>query len=178
MCTRLLASLIVTLGLPGLAGADTCRWPDVSDHAGRHDDPGRGVSDWTVHQEHVLRGVGMENAHRLVAARLQTIQGCGDRADYARVYADVAILVAHYGRTHAGWKDGTDSKAPKLDQARGVAAWRAHRDHVLVGAGMEDGHALVHERLSALSKALPKATYARLYADLSILLANLARSAG
>ena len=178
MSRVLLTTTLLACGLltTSPARADSCKWVDGSDKAAPANDPGRGVADWAAHAAHVNAGAGLTNAHELVTARMATLKACGDKAAYARVYADVSVLVGHYGRSMAGWKDGSDPAAPKDDGGRGVASWSAHRDHVLKGAGMDNAHKLVGDRLLGLSKALPKAAYARLYADVSILLANLARS--
>jgi hypothetical protein len=175
----LLPSALLGLGLltsASLASADTCKWADGPDKAAPANDPGRGVADWSAHANHVHSGTGLQDAHDLVAARMATLKACGAKDAYARVYADVSVLIGHYGRSQAAWKDGSDPAAPKDDPGRGVASWSAHRDHVLKGAGMDNAHKLVGVRLKTLSTVLPKPMYARLYADVSILLANLARS--
>jgi len=117
-----------------------------------------------------------EEAPDLLLGDAPSIRAVRDQIARVASYADVSVLVGHYGRSMAGWKDASDPAAPKDDPGRGVASWAAHRDHVLKGAGMDNAHKLVGDRLLGLSKALPKAAYARLYADASILLANLARS--
>lgn len=152
-----------------------CKWVDGTDAAAPTDDPGRGKTDWSAHEAHVLVGVGMTNASKLVSARMVALKACLDKDAYARLYADVSLLEAHYGRTGAGWKDGADGAAPADDGGRGIAKWSAHYEHAQSALGMGNASKLVGDRLQTLSGKLKKDVYARLYADLSILLVNYAR---
>lgn len=173
-------SLLLSLGLsafllPGVASAATCIWTDGMDPAVPVDG-GRGVSDWRAHYEFAAKGKGAAAAAELVGPRLAAIKACQDPAAFARLYADLSILIGAYGRIHAGWRDGGDPTAPQDDGGRGITSWTAHEQHVLVGTGMSNADALVGARMKALATALPKDVYARLYADLSIVVANAARA--
>lgn len=171
-------SLSASVATPVLA-VERCVWADGGDPTAPPNDGGRGVSDWSAHQNHVLAGVGLTNAHTLVAARLATLKGCLTTEEYARLYADLSLLIGAYGRAHAGWSNAPDPKAPADDMGRGIAAWQPHADYVLRGPGLGNANKLVGDRLHTLSTALPKPLYARVYADASILVANYARiSAG
>lgn len=170
--------LVALLALPFLwsaPAAAACKWVDASDPAAPPDDPGRGVADWQAHFAHVNVGAGLTNAHKLVNDRMTTLKGCLDKAAYARLYADLSVIIGFYGRAQAGWKDASDPTAPADDPGRGVASWSAHQNHVLAGAGMTNANKLVGDRLQTLSTKVPKAIYGRIYADVSILLANYAR---
>jgi hypothetical protein len=158
---------------PALAGG--CQWVDGSDPVAPKDDPGRGVADWQAHFGYVNVGAGMTNAHKLVNDRLVTLKGCLDKAAYARLYADLSVLLGFYGRANAGWKDASDPAAPADDTGRGVANWGAHQNYVLAGVGYTNANKLVGDRLQTLSTAVPKPIYARIYADVSIVIANYAR---
>lgn len=166
--------LFVLAALSAVPANAACNWVDGTDAAAPADDPGRGVADWRAHFAHVTDGVGVTNAHKLVADRMNALKACLDKPGYARLYADVSVLIAFYGRAKAGWKDAMDPTAPADDPGRGIASWSAHQNHVLKGAGMTNAAKLAGDRLSALAK-LDKALYARIYADVSILLANYAR---
>jgi hypothetical protein len=173
---RRLSFLLVASALlvSSAAQAAPCVWADGSDPTAPADDPGRGVADWAAHHNHVMKGAGLSNAHKLVAARFEALKACLDQETYARVYADASILLGSYGRANAGWKDGVDPAAPADDQGRGIAKWRPHFDHVKVGVGMTNASKLVGDRMQGLTK-VPKPIYARIYADMSILLVNYAR---
>lgn len=159
----------------GKSAAAPCKWIDGTDAAAPADDPGRGKTDWSAHEAHVLVGVGMTNAHKLVNARMVVLKGCLDKEAYARLYADLSVLVAHYGRAGAAWRDGADPSAPADDGGRGTAKWSAHYEHALGALGSGNANKLVGDRLQTLSGKLKKDVYARLYADVSILLVNYAR---
>ena len=145
------------------------------DPAAPSNDPGRGISSWQAHFDYVDKGTGVANAHELISARMVALKSCIDKPTYARLYADLSVLIARVGRDRANWKDGMDPTAPTDDPGRGISAWAKHNNHVLTGPGYGDVHRLVGNRLQAL-RTLAKAEYARVYADASVLLAKFARN--
>jgi hypothetical protein len=161
--------------LPGVASAATCNWPDGMDPSVPVDG-GRGVSDWRAHYDFATKGKGAAAAGALSGPRVAAIKACQDPAAFARLYADLSILIGAYGRAHAGWRDGGDPTAPQDDGGRGITSWTAHEQYVLAGVGMSNADKLVGDRMMALATALPKDIYARLYADFSIVVANAARA--
>ena len=181
---RLMSRVFWSLSVSALVASpvlavERCVWADGGDPTAPPNDGGRGVGDWSAHQGYVLNGPGVATASGLVAARLATLKGCLTTDEFARLYADLSLLIGAYGRASAGWQNAMDPKAPADDPGRGIAAWQAHADYVLRGPGLGNAHKLVGDRLHTLSTALPKPLYARVYADVSILAANYARiSAG
>ena len=159
------------------ASAEACNWVDGLDPNGPTDDAGRGVTDWNAHQQYVAAGAGLGNAHALVGARIATLKSCLGKDAYARIYADLSILVGQYGRAHGGWVDGSDPAVPHDDGGRGISNWDAHRDYVTVGIGYGNANTLVANRLQTLSASIAREVYARLYADVSVLIARSAQSA-
>ena len=175
LCAVAFVSSLATMINVVPASAATCRWADGSDPTAPSGDKGRGVADWTAHQQYVASGAGVANAHALVGDRMQALKSCLDRDGYARLYADLSILVGHYGRSYNGWVDKVDPAAPANDGGRGINNWTAHRDYAATTAGFDNAHALVSSRLQSLATRIDRGLYARLYADVSILVANYAR---
>ena len=167
--------VIVVLLSAAIQAQANCGWRDGMDTAAPANDPGRGVTDWRKHFDHVASGRGLADAHRLVAERFVSLRGCLPRGAYGRLYADVSVLIANVGRERAGWRNAMDTSAPSDDPGRGIAQWQPHYDHVASGRGEASVNRLIGERLGSLSKTLDQEAYSRLYADLSIILANYAR---
>ncbi|MCZ7684599.1 MAG: hypothetical protein M5U28_39840 [Sandaracinaceae bacterium] len=169
-----MALVATLLGLAGTAQAQ-CDWTDGMDSRAPRNDPGRGISDWTQHQAYASSNErSAATVPDLIAARFDALRACSSAQVYAQLYADASVLIAHYGRAHAAWVDAMDARAPSDDPGRGVAAHGAHREYAS-GAAAANVSRLVRRRLSDLRAALPPAMFARLYADVSILLANYAR---
>lgn len=173
MNRSVIALLLVGLALflcpsPSFSG---CGWIDGMDQAGK-DDPGRGLLNWHIHYDHVKFGRAPSDVHRIVGTRIATLTECLPRFEFARLYADVSVLIAKAGRSHAGWKDQMDSAAPSDDPGRGISNWQLHYDHVAQHQETTPVSRLVNARMKALSTELPRDIYARLYADVSVLIAK------
>lgn len=123
------------------AWAGSCNWTDGDDEAAGGLDPGRGRLDANAHKEFALSENAQFAVPIVIADRLQMLFGCLDRAAYAKAYADVSVLTASFGRKYAGWKDGTDAKAPVGDSGRGIASHPTHVNHAR-GPGGETAHTL------------------------------------
>lgn len=158
---------------PAAARAD-CGWADGQDPRGPSNDPGRGVSDWAQHYAYANGAAGAANVPGLVAARFEALRSCLPGERFARAYADASVLIAYYGRTHAGWLDSMDSRASN-DPGRGIARWRPHFDYGANGSLTSNVPGFMRTRLSDLRGPLSQQVYARLYADLSIMIARYAR---
>lgn len=77
-----------------------------------------------------------------------------------------------------GWVDGMDPRAG-ADPGRGLTNRQTHFDHVSQGPGFNDVHDFVANRMLTLRECLPRDSYARLYAALSVHIAGVGRqSAG
>lgn len=133
------------------------------------------TKDWRMHFDYVASGKGITDAHRLIGERFASLRDCLPREAYARLYADVSILIASVGRQSAGWLNAMDAAAPPEDPGRGISRWQPHYDYVASGPGMVTANRFVSERLGVLGQKLSRDGYARLYADTSIILANYAR---
>ena len=74
----------VAIGAPAAPApaAPSCKWADGADPAAPKDDPGRGVADWSQHQQHVIVGAGLTNAHTFVGARMEVLKTCLDKDGY------------------------------------------------------------------------------------------------
>jgi hypothetical protein len=146
-----------------------CGWRDGQDSAAP--DSGRGVTNWDAHFRHVNNGPGLDTVHTLLQSRLSMLSQCLPLESYARLYAEVSAVTAAVGRQNAGWVDGMDETAGG-DPGRGVSNKDAHYRHVASGAGASAAHIAVGARMASLRAVLSRETYARLYADLSVLIAQ------
>jgi hypothetical protein len=162
-------TLLLSCCLFSIPAGAVCRWIDGSDPAAPGD-PGRGVSDW---QAHFNAGTtSAANVPDWIASRFATLQSCLSPHDYARLYADASVMIAHRGRQLSAWLDGSDQREPG-DPGRGVSDWHAHFEAGKANGGNVVGW--VRGRLVHLQRHLPPDAYAHMYADLSILIANYAR---
>lgn len=73
-----------------------------------------------------------------------------------------------------GWKNGHDPAAPPHDPGRGLLNRNDHYNHAMTGGGA-NGHRLVAERLATLETCLDSDQHARLYGDVSVLIAETGR---
>lgn len=114
-----------------------CGWRDGQDSA--VPDSGRGVTDSDAHFRHVNNGQGLDTVHDLVRSRLSALSQCLPLQSYARLYAEVSVVVAAVGRQKAGWVDGMDGSA-SADPGRGVSNKDAHYQHIASGVGANAAH--------------------------------------
>ena len=149
-----------------------CGWRDAQDPTAGSD-PGRGVADWSVHYDYVNSGAGIATVQDLVGARLAVLNQCLSRESYAGLYAAASVKIAAAGRLGAGWVDGMDARTAS-DIGRGLSDQAVHRQYILSGAGASTAHSLVVQRMATLRAVLDRTVYARLYADLSVLIARCA----
>lgn len=177
MHTKMTVVSIIVVSLlfigSSICQAQGCGWKDAMDPAAASNDPGRGLSNWKIHYDHVMIQDGM-NVNKLIANRLQTLSLCLSNDSYARLYADLSVLIAKVGIQKAGWQDAMDASASSQDPGRGLLDWQIHYKHCL-GSGRSNVHVLVGERLSTLKNAISKEAYAKLYADASVLIAKYGR---
>jgi hypothetical protein len=85
------------------------------------------------------------------AARLARLHGSLSREDYARLYADLSVIIARYG-SGAGWLDGQDLAGSPNDPGRGVLSWDAHYGHAISSSA--DLGPLLMARLSELQASI------------------------
>ena len=147
-----------------------CGWQDGLDPKAPSDDQGRGIANWQTHFQYAS-GAGRANVHALVGNRMAALRTCLAREVYARIYAAVSVRIGAVGRAQAGWIDGMDSRSTS-DPGRALSDAGAHAAYVTGGAGFDTAHGLVAARLAELRDRIPTESYARLYADLSVLLAG------
>lgn len=150
-----------------------CRWADGMDGSFQQD-PGRGVSDWQQHFQYAMGPQSRQQIPLLVSGRLDVLRGCLNPQEFARLYAEVSVLTAYYGRVFAGWQNAMDNRSAQ-DQGRGVNAWQAHYDFAQDRRSATMASGFLRQRLTDLA-GLPPDAYARLYADLSTRIAGFARA--
>jgi hypothetical protein len=131
-------------------GRESLGWQDGLDPDGPSNDSGRGVSSW---QDHYLFGT-VDPAYisipSMIEARLHAIQIVAGEPTYAKLYADVSVVLAAFGRRESRWVDGFDSAAPKADPGRGISSWQAHFAHASDPQKAESSPTLVRNRLATL----------------------------
>ena len=99
-----------------------------------------------------------------IADRINALRPKLSVDDYARLYADLSVLIAGYG-AQVGWPNGPDTTAPSDDTGRGVTDWEAHHQHgVVYPGGLAN---LVGGRMMALQAALNADAYSQLAARVS-----------
>ena len=133
-------------------------------------DRGRGVTDWNAHFSYAQSTNELYTCASYLGNRLSTLTSCLDLNTYAQLYADVSTKIASYGIAYAGWRDGQDPFYGS-DPGRGVTVWVDHYNHVK-NNGNATVSTTVTNRLNSLSNRLSRNVYARLYADISVIVAR------
>ncbi len=150
-------------------GRSSCGWIDGQDGS-LSSDGGRGVTRWEDHLLYARNTHDLASCANFVGDRLTTLTSCLDKNDYAKVYADVSVKIAEYGDAYANWKNSLSNALPN-DGGCGYKDWNAHLDYVKIN-GVGNAAALVKNRMSVLSGILTLDNYAKLYADVSVIIAK------
>jgi hypothetical protein len=150
-------------------GEAQCGWVNGMDDS-QTNDPGRGIQEWQTHYDNIMLYKGLKNAHSFVGDRFTTLKYCLSKEKYADLYADVSIVIAGYGSQYARWIDGQDPNY-EYDPGRGIKTRSIHYDHVIVN-GTENIEMYIMNRMVTLVNFLPIETYAKLYADVSVIIAK------
>jgi hypothetical protein len=131
-------------------GRESLGWTDGQDPDGPSNDSGRGISSWQDHQQFASLDPAFVSIPNMIEARLHAIQNATTEATYAKLYADVSVVLAAFGRRESRWLDGSDPNAPKSDPGRGISSWQAHYAHASDPQKAESSPALVRNRLTTL----------------------------
>ena len=110
---------------------------------------------------------------RYLAQRFGAMRSMLSTEEFARLYANLSVLLATYG-SQIGWVNGGDARARPGDPNRGLLNPQAHYDHVINGggpgvAGFIDG------RLEDLARGLPPQATAELARRVEALLGGQAQ---
>jgi len=82
----------------------------------------------------------------------------------------IASLLFSMGvQAQTTWVDGQDTKMTS-DQGRGVTNWKDHYQYSMNSSAQTSG--FLKDRMNTLKGSLSRATYARLYADITYLIAS------
>jgi hypothetical protein len=135
-------------------GRDSLGWQDGLDPDGPSNDSGHGVSRWQDHYQFATTNPAFSSIPSMIESRLRAVQAVASDQAYAKLYADVSVLLAAFGRRESRWLDGFDSGAPKSDPGRGISSWQAHFDHASDPRKAEASPSLVRNRLATLLDAL------------------------
>ena len=77
-------------------GRDNCNWLDGQDSTATDGDPGRGVSEWHDHYAYMRRHPPKLMFGKLVESRMVELEKILKREQFARVYADISIILDRY----------------------------------------------------------------------------------
>lgn len=167
---------IITVVAPGAPQPSSkCNWVDGQDPKGPVGDTGRGDSVWANHYNIVMNTPGTMDVSGYLASRMSALRQCLTKTNYAKVYADVSVVLAKYGRENCGWVDGQDPRGPFGDMGRGDSVWANHYNLIVNTPGAIDVSGYFASRTSALRECLTKTDYAKTYADVSVILAKYGR---
>gem|GEM_PF-3388755 len=164
-------------------GISYAGWRDGQDPF-NNSDPGRGVTVWVEHYNHV-KDNGNADVSSTVINRLNILSNRLTRENYAKLYADVSVIVARYGVNGSRiinsyqsspdynciWIDGQDYNNPG-DEGRGVSSWEAHYNNGINLNQVNELGGLIRKRLVSLKLCLDLNTYAKLYGDIAIKIAD------
>jgi hypothetical protein len=155
----------------GSGATGGCGWRDAAD-SNAPGDEGRGIRNWQAHFQYANGGGSASaNVPAFIGNRMAILRACLSREAYGTLYALVSVRIGATGRAQAGWIDGVDSRAGD-DPGRGISDAGQHAGYVIRGAGIDQAHKFVIARLAGLREQIPTESYARLYADLSVLIAS------
>lgn len=115
----------------------------------------------------------------LIGPRATTLSAAASRNNFASLYASLSVTIGAVGRSYAGWIDGVDSSPNAAgDAGRGISDRNAHYNW-LAGAStvpLSTAAQMIGQRMNKLSTVptIPRLVFAKLYADLSVILAKCA----
>jgi hypothetical protein len=135
-------------------GRESLGWQDGLDPDGPSNDSGRGVSRWQDHYQFATTNPAFSSIPSMIESRLRAVQAVASEQAYAKLYADISVVLAAFGRRESRWLDAFDSAAPKADPGRGISNWQAHFDHASDAAKAEASPSLIRNRLTTLLEAL------------------------
>lgn len=151
------------------ASGPGCGWINGYDNRVPND-LGRGITDLNEHRTYI-RNQGPGAVPGLFSSRLEALRGCLPNDTYARLYADVSLIIADYGRRYAGWTDSMDSRGG-ADPGRGLSNWQSHYAHVANYGGAPSVPGLVAQRMSDIDRVISNEVAGELYAQVTVVIAR------
>jgi TRAP-type C4-dicarboxylate transport system substrate-binding protein len=149
-----------------------CNWINGGD-ATLTSDHGRGSTDWNAHYNYAATTADVSIIPTYIGDRMTAIKTCLSRENYAALYASLSMRMATAGIQFAGWTNSTANSLPN-DAGCGYLDSAAHYGYVMTDIGYSNVNELLKNRMIALQAAMPKDDYAKLYADVSVTIANKA----
>jgi hypothetical protein len=157
----------------GSSAPKKCSWIDGGDNSITMDN-GRGVSDRTAHLNWAKDPNNLNLISQFITSRLESLKLCLPIDVYSRVYGDISQIIASYGVRNAGWVNGSDNSAGS-DGGRGIYDFKPHYSWSMSNGGAQVS-VFIKNRLEILKVKIPRAEYAKLYADLSVAIAEYGRN--
>lgn len=151
------------------SGTGKCGWINGQDNT-QPADPGRGVTDWNAHYN-AVKTYGNSNVAEGVKNRMKALATCLVLNNYAKLYADVSVKIADYGVAFAKWRNDPNNTVIPGDPGCGLKDWNAHFNHVNTN-GYGNTPDLVGKRMAQLSATISTENFAKLYADVSVIIAT------
>jgi hypothetical protein len=96
--------------------------------------------------------------------------GCAGLENLAKMYAYVSVKIADYGIKYSNWTNNVNNTLAN-DPGGGMKDWNALHNHVKTN-GYINCDNFVKNRMIVLSQKLARENYARLYADVSVIIAK------
>ncbi len=107
-----------------VAGVEFLGWKNGKDFTVYHDTE-RGIQKKNLHYKWVLNSQNRDKAISFIVTRMKSLMEIPDQ-EYAKLYADISVMIAEMGRKKLGWIDGADTSIGNGDVGRGVSDWYAH----------------------------------------------------
>jgi hypothetical protein len=160
--------IILAVMLFGLVGKAQCGWKNGQDSS-NPSDPGRGITNWQDHYNWGKNAGDLSPSLNFVKVRLNALLNCMNNNQYAKLYADLSMKIADYGINYSNWTNSGNNTLTN-DGGCGLKDWNAHNNWAKTNGANAPG--LVRNRLAALLNEISRDNYARLYADVSVIIAK------
>jgi TRAP-type C4-dicarboxylate transport system substrate-binding protein len=142
-----------------------CNWVNGADPS-LADDNGRGITDWTAHYQYAMNAVDLAPSVNYIGNRMTTLESCLPLETYAAYAASISVTIAKCGIQYGGWTNSPDNAIPGC----GLLDSAEHYAYAIGGNNNVDD--LTRQKMQFLSQNIDKEVYARLYADVSVVLAK------
>ena len=149
----------------GFAMHAQCNWVNGSDPS-LADDNGRGITDWNAHYQYAMNTADLAPSVNYIGNRMTTLETCLPLETYAAYAASISVTIAKCGIQYGGWTNSPDNAIP----GSGLLDSAEHYNYAIGGNNNVDD--LTRQKMQFLSQNIDKEVYAKLYADVSVVLAK------
>ncbi len=142
-----------------------CNWVNGADLS-LADDNGRGITDWNAHYQYAMNVADLAPSVNYIGNRMTTLESCLPLETYAAYAASISVTIAKCGIQYGGWTNSPDNAIPGC----GLLDSAEHYSYAIGGNNNIDD--LTRQKMQFLSQNIDKEVYAKLYADVSVVLAK------